>query len=110
MDVLGAVVLGPIFRSWIIAMYNNIEFVIRVNVLKSFAIERLVRQRGPLSPLLHVLALEPLRRKLEVIGETPDGSTAYADDISIIVSDEGQLPHVENPIKGYDAVAEAHVN
>lgn len=38
------------------------------------------------------------------------GSIAYADDISIVVSHEEQLPCMENAIKRYEVVAGAMVN
>ena len=47
-------------------MYHNPQAVVQVNWKRSesFSIERLVRQCCPLSPLLSVLALEPLPRML----------------------------------------------
>ena len=56
----------PEFRRWISMMYHNPQAVVQVNGKRSrvFAIEHSVRQGCPLSPLLHVLALEPLLRRL----------------------------------------------
>ena len=47
-------------------MYHNPQAVVQVNGRRSrvFAIERSVRQGCPLFPLLYVLALEPLLRRL----------------------------------------------
>ena len=52
----------PEFRKWIRILYHNPQAVVQVNRRCSgaFAIERSVRQGCPLSPLLYVLALEPL--------------------------------------------------
>ena len=56
----------PGFRRWISMMYHNPQAVVQVNGRRSgvFAVERSVRQGCPLSPLLYVLALEPLLRRL----------------------------------------------
>ena len=56
----------PEFSRWISIMYHNPQAVVQVNGRRSrvFAIERSVRQSCPLSPLLYVLALEPLLRRL----------------------------------------------
>ena len=60
----------PEFRKWVSILYHNPQAVVQVNGRCSgaFAIERSVRQGCPLSPLLYVLALEPLleRNWLEV--------------------------------------------
>ena len=56
----------PEFRRWISMMYHNPQAVVQVNERRSraFAIERSVLQGCPLYPLLCVLALEPLLRRL----------------------------------------------
>ena len=56
----------PEFRRWIGMMYHNPQAVVQVNGRRSraFAIECSVRQGCPLSPLLYVLALESLLRRL----------------------------------------------
>ena len=55
------------FRKWISMMYHKPQAVVQANRRRSrvFAIERSVRQGFPLSPLLYVLALEPLLRRLK---------------------------------------------
>lgn len=83
---------------------------------RPFAIERSIRQVCAWSPFLYVVALEPLRQRLEATsGDARDpcysrGATAYADDITVIVSNEKQLPRVKDNIKGYEAMAKAKNN
>ena len=52
----------PEFHKWISILYHSPQVVVQVNGRCSgaFAIERSVWQGCPLSPLLYVLALEPL--------------------------------------------------
>ena len=81
-------------------MYHNPQAVVQVNGRRSgaFAIERLVWQGSPLSPLLYVQALEPLLRRLKDWGTNPAlcgipsadplsaTVSAFADDITEFVS------------------------
>ena len=81
-------------------MYHNPQAVLQVNGRRSgaIAIERLVRQGCPLSPLLSVLALEPLLHRLRDGGTSPAlpsipfvdrlaaRVSAFADDITVFVS------------------------
>ena len=87
----------PEFRKWISILYHNPQAVVQVNGRCSgaFVIERSVRQGCPLSPLLYVLTLESLRRRLRDGGARPalcgillSGSarakiSAFADDITV---------------------------
>ena len=84
----------PNFRKCINMMYHNPQAVVQVNKRRSeaFAIERSVWQGCPLSPLLYVLALEPLLRRLRdekvnpalfgvpFAGRVRAKISAYADD------------------------------
>ena len=86
--------------------------------LKAFMIERSVQQGCPLSPLLYVLTLEPLLRRLRdesarlvLRGVSLTGSirvkiSAYADDITVYVSSRQDILAV----KRYEKVAGAKVN
>lgn len=109
--------LSPNFRSWITALYSDTESIVWVNgfFTKPFKIDRSVRQGYPLSALLYVLVLEPLLQRLAEIWGTTDrlwcsrGTIAHANDVSIIVSDEAQLPCVASAIRKYEAVVGAKV-
>ena len=63
----------PEFRKWISMLYRNPQAVVQVNGRCSevFAIERSFQQGCLLSPLLYVLVLEPLLRRLRDEGACP---------------------------------------
>ena len=114
----------PEFRRWISMMYHNPQAVVQVNGRRSrvFAIERSVRQGCPLSPLLYVLALEPLLRRLRDEGTNPAlrGNpfagpltawvSAFADDITVFVSHRLDIKAVKKAVSEYERIAGANVN
>jgi hypothetical protein len=116
--VLAAAGFGPVFRGWIAAMYCNICSVVKVNghLSESFSIARSVRQGCPLSSLLYVLALEPLLRKLEFSSGIPRElgcgrfTSAYADDVTVIVSDISEIEVIGTTLREYEAVTGAKIN
>ena len=99
-------------RKWISILYHNPQAVVQVNGRRSgtFVIERSVRQGCPLSPLLYVLALEPLLRRLRDRGARPalrgillSGSvrakiSAFADDITVFVSRRWDIVAVKEAV------------
>ena len=70
--VLETVGFEPEFRKWISMLYHNPQAVVQVNRKRSKAlvIKLSVRQGCTLSPLLYVLVLEPLLRRLRDDGGT----------------------------------------
>ena len=114
----------PEFRRWISMMYHNPQAVVQVNGRRSrvFAVERSVRQGCPLSPLLYVLALEPLLRRLRdrttnpaLRGVTFAGPltarvSAFADDITVFVSRRLDIKAVKKAVSEYERIAGAKVN
>ena len=90
----------PEFRKWISILNHNPQTVVQMNGKRSkaFVIERSVRQGCPLSPLLYVLSLEPLLRRLRnerarpalcgvsLTGSVPVKISAYANDITVFKS------------------------
>lgn len=103
------------FLGWIIQIIDNIDLTVRVNGFLSlpFPIKRLDRQGYQFPPVLYVMALEPLLRKLSAIPRQPsDGKfvTAYADNITITVSEMVSLCKVGKVIKEYKTVIGATVN
>ena len=105
-------------------MYHNPQAVVQVNGRRSrvFAIERSVWQGCPLSPLLYVLALEPLLRRLRDEGANPAlrgvpfagplsaRVSAFADDITVFVSRRLDIKAVKKAVGEYERIAGAKVN
>ena len=114
----------PEFRRWIGMMYHNPQAVVQVNGRRSgaFAIERSVWQGYPLSPLLNVLALEPLLRKLRhegknsalwgvpFVGPLTARVSAFADDIEVFVSHRQDMETVKKADGEHERIAGAKVN
>lgn len=111
--VLEVTGLVPDFHSLIAAMYGGIKSTVQTNgyLSESFDIKHLVSQGYSLSLFLYVLAFEPLRRGWRVQGTSPmnwvygKSVSAYAVDATISVSDEVQLPCVEDALRRYKEVA-----
>ena len=105
-------------------MYHNPQAVVKVNRRRSraFTIEHSVRQWCPLSPLLYVLALEPLLRRLRDEGtntalrDVPFAGpltarvSAFADDITVFVSRRVDIKAVKKAVGKYERIAGAKVN
>ena len=112
------------FRRWISMMYHNPQAVVQVNGRRSgvIAIERSVQQGCPLSPLLYVLALEPLLRRLRdegtslalrgipFIGRLAARVSAFADDVTVFVSRLRDIEAVKEAVVEYEWIAGAKVN
>jgi hypothetical protein len=66
-EVLRAYGFGPAFRSAIRTLYQGLTAQLCVNgaLSRPFAVGRGVRQGDPLSPLLYVLCLDPLVRRIQ---------------------------------------------
>ena len=105
-------------------MYHNPQAVVQMNGRRSgaFAIERSVRQACPVSPLLYVLALEPLLRRLRDEGTSPAlrgvpfagrltaRVSAFADDITVFVTHRLDREAVKEAVVEYERIAGAKVN
>jgi len=114
----------PEFRKWIGIMYQSPTAVVQVNGKRSgvFPIERSVRQGCPLSPLLYVLALEPLLRRLRggwilpvlrgmtVPGPVKAKLSAYANDITVFVSSVSEIVAVNKVLARYEKITGAKIN
>lgn len=91
-----AIGIPPMMLAYIMVLYSNPSAKVRVNgtLSEAFAIINGTRQRCPLSPLIYVLRLEPLLRRLR---SNPDikgiqikdweyRTTAFADDVMLFLS------------------------
>ena len=114
----------PEFCRWISKMYHNPQAVVQVNGRRSgaFVIERSVRQGCSLSPLLYVLALEPILHRLRDEGTSPALRSvpfvgrlaarvaAFADDITVFLSRRLDIEAVKEAVVEYERMAGAKVN
>ena len=123
-SVLETAGFKPEFRRWISMMYHNPQAVVQVNGRRSgvIAIECSVQQSCSLSPLLYVLALEPLLRRLKDEGTSPAlrgipfvvhlaaRVSAFADDVTVFVSHRQDIEAVKEAVVECQRIAEAKFN
>ena len=121
-SVLSAAGFGLHFRTWIRLLYASPGVMVEVNVVRSepFTLTRSIRQGCPLSPMLYILVLVPFSRKLKanpaLRGLTLPGFnevaryTAYADDVSVLVTSSAEVEEVSKEIGRYEAVSGAKIN
>ena len=113
--------LGESFIGYIKVLYANPgAIVLSGNVCSShFSIYRGSRQGCPLSPLLFVLALEPLAQKVRqstniipiTIKSTNHHISLYADDVLLFISELTQsLPHVFNLFREFSNLSGYKIN
>ena len=105
-------------------MYHNPQAVVQVNGRRSgvIAIERSVRQGCPLSPLLYVLTLESLLRRLRdertspalrgipFVGRLAARVSTFTDDVTVFVSRRQDIEAVKEAVVEYERIAGAKVN
>jgi len=112
---------GPNFCKWVKILYTDINSSVLCNgdVSRSFSLSRGVRQGCPLSPLLYILSLEPLAcaiREEKIIHgvKLPGGTEArismYADDTTLILSDENSITRSFSLIDRYERASGAKLN
>ena len=123
-SVLQAAGFESDFCRWISILYKAPRAVVEVNGMQSkpFNITRSVRQGCPLSPLLYVLALEPLLRRLRDEGTNPAlrgirvpggaraKTSAFADDVTIFVSRRRDIEVVLKQLERYEKITGAKIN
>jgi hypothetical protein len=106
------------FRNLVKNLFNRQEahIVDSGHISNSFRVERGVRQGDPLSPLLYVLAFEPLLSMLDnkitgiKIGDQSFKCAAYADDLTIGISSCSDWTTVLDLFSKYEKASNARIN
>ena len=109
---------GANFIGMIKTLYRNAESTVMNGgtTTRYFPLQRAARQGDPISPLLFVLALEPLLGKIkrEVKGiQTPKGwfkVSAYADDIAVGLGMEDEVKAVIKILNNFGKVSGLTIN
>lgn len=119
--VLQNIGLGPIMINKIFSLYHHPQAQISVNgsLSKSFEIWNGTRQGCPLSPLLHVLAMEHLmhaiRGNVDIMRATIRDfhfkCSAFADDLLLCISNPHiSLPAVMSTLQEYSLFSNHKIN
>ena len=119
--ILDKIGLGPKFIKWIKPLYTDIHSKINVNgkLTAKFKITKSIRQGDPLSMLLFAICMEPLIHMFkydeEICGiKKPNGETvrviAYADDITLTVSDNRSIDKIFKITAIYEKAMGAKIN
>ena len=116
---MSAAGFGVDFRIWIRLLYAPPGVMVEARS-EPFTLTRSIRQGCPLSPMLYILALEPFLRKLKanqaLLGLTLPGAsevaryTAYANDVSVLVTSSAEVEEVSKEIGRYEAVTGTRIN
>ena len=120
-QVLTSMNFGPSFRSWVRLLYNSLYSRILINGALGgpFSISRGVRQGCPLSPLLYVLAAEPISRAIQDSPDIdgfplPSGDRLkilqYADDTTCFVMSNNSLLSLTQLFQRYTKASGAKLN
>lgn len=102
-------------------LYSNLcsDVIVNGRLSPTFPVNRGVRQGCPLSPMIFVLCLDPLLRRLQGSANIrgfvlPNGRnvvvSAYADDITLFVRDRGSLDEAFRVFDTYADVSGAKLN
>lgn len=121
METLRSMGLGPRIMRWISNLYNHPKARVGVNGSMSSAFEMFngTRQGCPLSPLLYIIALEPLLTKIRnnadmggvKVGEEEHKVAAYADDLLLYMTKPRlSLPSLTKELKEYGALSNFKIN
>uniref|UniRef100_A0A8C5M5U5 Reverse transcriptase domain-containing protein n=1 Tax=Leptobrachium leishanense TaxID=445787 RepID=A0A8C5M5U5_9ANUR len=109
------------FINWLITLYRGAESFALVNGWKGrpFRVLAGVRQGCPLSPLLYAFAIDPFLRRLGAgrfrgvdrgPATAPLRVVAYADDVSIVVSDPSEAALVVDLVSRYSSASSSQIN
>ncbi|KAJ0002705.1 hypothetical protein NQD34_007854 [Periophthalmus magnuspinnatus] len=117
---MGAFGFPTKFISWMETLYEGATVLLRVGggLSRPVEVKRGIRQGCPLSGMLYVLAIEPLLRKLSrglrglrlEQASQPLCLSAYADDITVIISGQEDVETVQQSLSLYERASSAQVN
>ena len=123
LNILNYYGFSPEFQRWIKLLYSNISSSVIVNghISPTFPITRSVRQGCPLSPLIYILALEPVLHRIRsdpdiegcpIPGNrvNPPKLTAYADDCKCVVKSDQAILAIINHFDNYGKFSGAKLN
>lgn len=109
--------------SWVNLLYHDVSCLVKAagGLSRPIRVQRGIRQGCPLSGLLYTVAIEPMLclirhrvRGLEVPGVLSDNGqikvSAYADDVTVILSTQEDLNALKGCIQAYEQASTARVN
>ena len=119
-STMSAFGIGDSFMDWLRVIYCNATTVVKVNgfYTNPIPLKKGLRQGCPLSPSLYVLVIEifaiALRANENIVGFRVGGekiiSLHYADDATIVITQNRCFKEVIKEIKDYEAASGARVN
>ena len=122
-SALRAFGIGDGFLAWIGLLYSGAQCMVKMGagLSRPIPVQRGIRQGCPLSGQLYTLAIEPLlcmlRGRLSGLSlpgssdlDRPLTVSAYADDVNIFVSSQGDIKCLQDTLSLYEKASSARVN
>ena len=119
-STMAAFGIGEKFTDWLRVIYSNASTIVKVNGFHTnpILLRRGLRQGCSLSPSLYVLVIEifalSLRTNQNIVGFKVGGerivSLHYADDATIVITQNRCFKEVIKEIQSYEAASGARVN